>query len=160
MNRNRIIEKRMKELRPSQVDEEVSNGSLEHKLIWHYLTNSADLPLHHRRSLDQYGYPTLASTSARDNDQVLYKRTKPVTTKPIKTNLVEMMERHNIRPPLNLKGPTGSQADGTSKVLMVDQLWCWILDSGKLFLFSYLIRLEFCLLQPFAFMPFLHLDIN
>src|SRR6266487_3997130 len=52
----------------------VSKGhSLEQKLIWQYLFDASDLPLHIRRTLDQYGYPSLDNTSRRDKDQVVYK---------------------------------------------------------------------------------------
>jgi hypothetical protein len=56
------------------IEQEVAKGcSVERKLIWKYL--AAEAPLHHRRTLDQFGYPHLSSTRIRDGDQMLYKRT-------------------------------------------------------------------------------------
>ncbi|KAK8102512.1 hypothetical protein PG984_015658 [Apiospora sp. TS-2023a] len=60
----------------------------------------ADPPLHIRRTLDQYYFVTLDDTSQRDKDQVVYRGT------------------------LDKKRETKSQ----SRVVMVDQLWLWILD--------------------------------
>lgn len=57
-----------------------------------------DPPLHMRRTLAQYYFPTL-NTSERDKDQVVYRETKP-----------------------------SRGYYGKSRVVMVDQLWMWILD--------------------------------
>jgi len=43
--------------------------STERKLICQYLYNSAKLPLHIRRTLDQFGYPNLEDTKERDLDR-------------------------------------------------------------------------------------------
>lgn len=59
-----------------------------------------DPPLHIRRTLDQYYFLTLADTSARDKDQVVYRGTKDGKS----------FHTRNTR------------------VVMVDQLWMWILD--------------------------------
>ena len=48
--------------------------SLESRVIWEYIGH--DPPLNARRTLDQYGYPSLRDTYARDDDQMLYKLTK------------------------------------------------------------------------------------
>lgn len=63
-----------------------------------------DPPLHIRRTLDQYYFVTLDDTSQRDKDQVVYRGT------------------------LDQKRETKSQ----SRVVMVDQLWLWILDDSML----------------------------
>jgi hypothetical protein len=42
---------------------------MEHKVTWRYL--SYDPPLNTRRTLDQFGYPNLLDTRARDDDQML-----------------------------------------------------------------------------------------
>ncbi|KAI1752983.1 hypothetical protein F4782DRAFT_540010 [Xylaria castorea] len=59
---------------------------------------SAEAPLHIRRTLDQYYFPTLEDTSARDRDQVVYRGTKY----------------------------------GTPRVVMVDQLWLWIINDNTI----------------------------
>lgn len=72
--------------------------SPDEKLILAYMFD--DIPLHFRRTLDQYYYYTLPTTEARDTDQVIsryFEKTWP--------------EDENL-------------------VLMVDQLWLWILDEG------------------------------
>lgn len=58
-----------------------------------------DLPLHIRRTLDQYYFVALDNTSERDKDQVVYRGT---TSK--------------------------DSRDFNRRVIMVDQLWMWILD--------------------------------
>lgn len=66
------------------------------------LCHAEDITFHIRRTLDQYGFPTL-DTAARDRGQV-----------------VERFSR--------------SQADekwATNRMLMVDQLWLWVLDDRE-----------------------------
>lgn len=73
----------------------------DEKLILAYMFD--EIPLHFRRTLDQYYYYTLPTTEARDVDQVVsryFEKTWP-----------EEEENENL-------------------VLMVDQLWLWILDKG------------------------------
>lgn len=148
MARSRLIAKRLSQKSSCPVDPSIKDDSLEHKLLWFYLNNSADLPLHHRRSLDQYGYPHLVNTRARDEDQVLYKRSKftgttwmndRATTKAWKkSHLAELMERERLQVrsfKSKQKRPIGALADlwsnnNDSKVLMIDQLWCWVVDHG------------------------------
>ena len=43
-------------------------------MIWQFLGH--DPPINCRRTLDQFGYPSLLDTRARDDDQMLYKMTK------------------------------------------------------------------------------------
>ena len=101
-----LIKRRLEDMRARPVDTDVANGrSMESKLIWQYLTSN--LPLHCRRTLDQFGYPSLRNTASRDADQVLYRRTKLITSM------------------------YGALEDVVAKVLMVDQLWLWILDGGE-----------------------------
>jgi hypothetical protein len=63
-----------------------------------------DPPLHIRRTLDQSYFLTLDDTAARDKDQVVYRATKQGKS----------IYCRNTR------------------VVMVDQLWLWILDGSKL----------------------------
>lgn len=59
-------------------------------------------PLHARRTLDQSYYWKLQNTDGRDEDQVVYRETKQ-----------------------------GKNILRTSRVIMVDQLWLYILDDSK-----------------------------
>ncbi|KAL9098317.1 MAG: hypothetical protein Q9163_006008 [Psora crenata] len=101
----------------------ISSPSMEHKLIWQCLT--LERPLHCRRTLDQYGYPSLLNTSVRDHDQILWKRTRldaenmPKVRRGSAQNFVEGTARQ----------PTSVSRNHVAKVLMVDQLWLWIVDN-------------------------------
>lgn len=102
--RAKIIKRRRKQPHARPVDKEVATGhSMEHKLIWQHLTSA--WPVHSRRTLDQYGYPTLRDTTVRDGDQILYKRTK------LKTDSDAIQTKENPkklnRPPKS--SPTGNQ---------------------------------------------------
>lgn len=142
MARNRLIKKRVNQSRPYPLDPNITYGCLEHRLIWYYLNNSADLPLHHRRSLDQYGYPHLSSIQARDEDQVLHKRTRildrPAPKDGKTSHIAELWERERRHSKINKIKTSRKDKDVAkqprkerdSKVLMVDQLWCWVADEG------------------------------
>ena len=129
---------------------------MEHKLLWQYLVSSAGLPIHHRRSLDQYRYPTLRTTAARDDDQVLHKRTQPSIIESLSDDrIVKATKSQNpfgkyantsTRLLAKTRGRSDSMKQGRrthqvtnvrhedrSKVLMVDQLWCWVADGGQWF---------------------------
>lgn len=60
-------------------------------------------PLHMRRTLDQYYYWTVANTTAQDQNQVV---------------------GHGTR--------SSNDPEATGRVVMVDQLWMWILDESEL----------------------------
>jgi hypothetical protein len=60
-------------------------------------------PLHIRRTLDQFYFTTLDDTAARDKDQVVYRETRAGRS------------FHTLN----------------TRVVMVDQLWLWILDNSK-----------------------------
>lgn len=60
-------------------------------------------PLHSRRTLDQSYYWKLPNTDGRDQDQVVYRETKE-----------------------------GKNISRTTRVVMVDQLWMYILDDSEL----------------------------
>ncbi|KAL9126034.1 MAG: hypothetical protein Q9217_004855 [Psora testacea] len=102
--------------------------SIEHKLIWQYLT--LDRPLHCRRTLDQYGYPSLRHTTVRDHDQILWKRTK-LDAENIPSSQSKVPLRSVQTSSKGTRGqclPTGCSRDHVAKVLMVDQLWLWVVD--------------------------------
>jgi hypothetical protein len=68
--------------------------------------------LHPRRTLDQYYYPSLQETSARDADQTLSKWTGS-----------------------NIPQDGKDRAGDDSLLVMVDQLWCWVLDAKTILSF-------------------------
>jgi hypothetical protein len=72
----------------------------DEKLILAYMFD--DVPLHFRRTLDQYYYYNLLTTEARDTDQVVTRYFEKTLRDKSDENLL----------------------------LMVDQLWLWILDEG------------------------------
>lgn len=75
IKRRDIIGKRLAQGRSKPVPLAVaSNASLEQRVIWEFLGH--DPPINCRRTLDQYRYPSLQDTRARDDDQMLYKMTK------------------------------------------------------------------------------------
>lgn len=125
-----VIEKRRKQGHSHPIDREVVEGrSIENKLIWQYL--SSERPIHCRRTLDQYGYPSLRNTAVRDADQILYKRTK--TDKAASS--AKDPPKKSWHPGRSSSGRKDQSApeDISAKVLMVDQLWLWVIDAGKCF---------------------------
>lgn len=109
--------------------EEMSNYR-DKKLFQKYLHH--DPPLHPRRTLDQAYYWTLDRTNARDRDQVVYRSTKPGT-------FHEYNEKYDEKKggywPDHEDLPSGQDCHEchanirkVSRVVMVDQLWMWILD--------------------------------
>ena len=128
-----IIKKRSEQAHARPVDPEIARSpSITHKLIWQHLTS--DRPVHCRRTLDQYGYPSLRNTAVRDADQILYKRTKRKSEAesskepPVKEKL---SSRSSAGPKRRLNGDD----DNDAKVLMVDQLWLWIMDKQTVITF-------------------------
>jgi hypothetical protein len=105
--RSERLERRKKRIqRIVKVAEEESCTSDE-KLILAYMFD--EVPLHFRRTLDQYYYYNLLTTEARDTDQVVSRYFKKIWPEKENENLL----------------------------LMVDQLWLWILDEGLRFPFFY-----------------------
>jgi hypothetical protein len=124
--------------------------SLEFKVIWEYI--GFDPPLHFRRTLDQFGYPSLRDTYARDDDQILYKLTKdeptqrvPLFQSPARPGGPPKGTPRSQIPPgaTHIKVAETSDEDSNSddmsqgadvmdgKVIMVDQLWLWAIDKSK-----------------------------
>ncbi|KAI5921922.1 hypothetical protein F4810DRAFT_307955 [Camillea tinctor] len=97
------------------------------KLLRKYLTSSS--PLHPRRTLDQAFYWTLKSTRQRDRDQVVYRGT---TALPNDFHTYDHeKEKWTEHEDFEIKGPCGeckANIQKVSRVIMVDQLWMWILD--------------------------------
>lgn len=118
--------------------------------------------MHLRRTLDQYYYSHLADTNFRDGDQVVMRQFNENTKKlklkddPKYKRLQEIREREeeianasfwsrtvkkaSTTRPMKLKEVTSQlleieQApyrDANSPVLMVDQLWLWLIDESSL----------------------------
>jgi hypothetical protein len=99
----------------------------EEQLLKEFLHSNP--PYHPRRTLDQSYYWTLQSTKKRDRDQVVYRGTAP--------NKEFMHKMHCKAKKGDL--PCGQCWDDIRKVprlVMVDQLWLWILDGSKHYQFS------------------------
>ncbi|KAJ5142587.1 Mitochondrial substrate/solute carrier [Penicillium bovifimosum] len=119
IQRRKVVEDRLHQGRSRPVPGRISKASLEAQLIWTYL--GCEPPVHFRRTLDQYGYPNLRSTVARDDDQMLWKRTR----RPARID-------EQLREYLNSTQDDPDTVDADEfmdgNVLMVDQLWVWIVD--------------------------------
>ena len=139
--RTAVINRRRKQAHAHPIAKDIALGrSMEHKLIWQHLTS--DRPIHCRRTLDQYGYPSLRNTSVRDADQILYKRTKfdndaiPPKESKLKHKNRSTARRQSIAAGIsNDANAAAATADDTAKVLMVDQMWLWIIDNQTVITF-------------------------
>ncbi|CAG8893388.1 unnamed protein product [Penicillium egyptiacum] len=120
IQRRKVVEDRLNQGRSRPVPGRISKASLEAQLIWTYL--GCEPPVHFRRTLDQYGYPNLRSTMARDDDQMLWKRTRRPAR--IDEQLKQYLQSAQDDP--DTEENVGEFMDGN--VLMVDQLWLWIVD--------------------------------
>ena len=128
-----IIKKRSEQAHARPVIAEIARSkSMVHKIIWQHLTS--DRPVHCRRTLDQYGYPSLRNTAVRDADQILYKRTKP---KPSAESSQQppVKEKLSSRSSAGRRNGSSGNDDNAAKVLMVDQLWLWIMDNQTVITF-------------------------
>ncbi|KAM0340845.1 hypothetical protein ACHAPU_010261 [Fusarium lateritium] len=147
IRRRELILQRLGHGRARPVPESVAKSdSLEAQVIWEFLGH--DPPLNCRRTLDQYGYPSLRDTRSRDDDQMLYKLTKERTFAPgIGPGLHGQMSNSSSG-----SSGSGSRRSKTSShngedeadtedtilngnILMVDQLWLWAIDSHTLLSF-------------------------
>jgi hypothetical protein len=93
---------------------------IEEKLIHEYLHKKP--PLHPRRTLDQSYYGKLKDTATRDRDQVVYRATTPVGH--------DCQE--NIDKDDRWRKCRQCQEDSRKvpRLIMVDQLWLWVLDES------------------------------
>ncbi|KAI8959067.1 hypothetical protein F5Y11DRAFT_350915 [Daldinia sp. FL1419] len=155
VKRRNIIRRRMDQGRARPVPRDVAElESLDSRVIWQYIGH--DPPLNTRRTLDQYGYPALRDTYARDDDQMLYKLTKERIAIPFKRKR-DMYHVGDGKEPISALSP-GSRLMSTAdtlktadtatykeesdselendiidgNVLMVDQLWLWAVDTTTL----------------------------
>ncbi|RSM19849.1 hypothetical protein CDV31_001207 [Fusarium ambrosium] len=144
IRRRELILERLSHGRAHPVPESVAKSdSLETQVIWEFL--GYDPPLNTRRTLDQYGYPSLRDTRSRDDDQMLYKLTKERTCLPGLGPGLQGQVSDSSAGSGSRKSKASSQ-DGENEedpedvilngnVLMVDQLWLWAIDSHTLLSF-------------------------
>lgn len=145
-----IMTRRLAHGRSRPVPEDIASlDSLELRMMWEYLGH--DPPLNCRRTLDQFGYPSLKDTYARDDDQMLYKLTKKDTPRHSfvgKTwrddeSIKSLVERYSVGTKLlhetieKEKVVAASESDSDHEeelrdgnLLMVDQLWLWAIDTS------------------------------
>lgn len=101
---------------------EAMDSHPDNQLIYKYLHQEP--PLHPRRTLDQSYYGALKNTQARDRDQVVYRATTP---------------QHHGCVKNEQDGKCAQCQDDVRmlpRVIMVDQLWMWILDESRWLLTS------------------------
>ena len=152
VERRAVVTRRLEQGRVRPIHKNIAESeSFESKMIWKYI--GAEPPFHCRRTLDQYGYPNLRSTKARDDDQMLWKRTRPKSSTLITTSSTpheENFQDHQtslendrsqrIRRIFTKRyqenddeasqkiGKKAQAKNQGGNVLMVDQLWLWALD--------------------------------
>lgn len=146
VKRRALVRKRIEQGRSRPVPQQVSKlASQEIQVLWQYLGH--DPPINARRTLDQFGYPSLLDTTARDDDQMLYKMTKERRPKSnIGTNHTadRQSDITRMRRPADEKDAVDENNDDSDNpidsdpmtyddvldgnVLMVDQLWLWVID--------------------------------
>lgn len=103
-------------------------------------------PLHIRRTLDQSYFSTVEDTAARDTDQVVYRQTRARKQKhqdgeerdniTLKEGQLDGSSDTAVGSPSTSASDTRTKKDlvklvGITRVVMVDQLWMWILGDGK-----------------------------
>jgi len=116
---------------------EAMDGYTDEKLLEKYLLTTP--ALHPRRTLDQSYHWALKETQRRDRDQVVYRATAPHS---------KHSHRACSKKNTNSSSPCSQCRANIKKVprvVMVDQLWMWILDNSK-WLFS-----TWCLPQAISF---------
>ena len=129
-----VIKRRLRQAHARPIAKDVALGSsVEHKLIWQHLTSNR--PMHCRRTLDQYRDPSLRDTSVRDRDQILYKRTRTDVDAPSpkEDNLkpeYRFLEQQSVAAGADTGSSNGDvPIEVDAKVLMVDQMWLWVIDN-------------------------------
>jgi hypothetical protein len=150
VKRRALIKARVKQGRARPIPKKVAGlDSLELKILWQFLGH--DPPVNSRRTLDQFGYPGLLDTRARDDDQMLYKMTKQRCDHPHDSIYTydtgkdlddsENVEENGGSPGTSQPEPgsddSGSESEEEEEsdvldgnVLMVDQVWLWVVDNG------------------------------
>lgn len=102
----------------------------------------AQAPLHPRRTLHQYRYGTLKMTEKLDKTQVVYRRTAPLTEYLHHPACKEQDRRKCQHAHCEEKTPRFrycrqcfSDSQKLPRLIMVDQLWLWVLDESELSLY-------------------------
>ncbi|KAI1391630.1 uncharacterized protein F4822DRAFT_427486 [Hypoxylon trugodes] len=133
VRRRNILKRRAEHGRARPVPKDISElESLDSRVIWEYIGH--DPPLNTRRTLDQYGYPALRDTYARDDEQMLYKLTKEKATLPF-TQFIRKPGAYRNVDGANRKMKDDSKLEDElldGNVLMVDQLWLWAVNMTTL----------------------------
>ncbi|ODA83503.1 hypothetical protein RJ55_02017 [Drechmeria coniospora] len=151
IRRRDLILRRLDTGRSRPVPESVAKSdSLELQVVWEFLGH--DPPVNCRRTMDQYRYPSLRDTRSRDDDQMLYKLTKERTCAARdqdrslygqtstagsgsakggrQSSSASMGWRERL---MGKNGADDGDDAGSSvlngNVLMVDQLWLWVIHS-------------------------------
>ncbi|KAI0883125.1 uncharacterized protein GGS22DRAFT_36216 [Annulohypoxylon maeteangense] len=158
VRRRNLIKRRMEHGRARPVPKDIAElDSIDSRVIWEYIGH--DPPLNTRRTLDQYGYPSLRETYARDDEQMLYKLTKEKLPIPFMRKW-DVYHSEDSKGPLSALSPSSRLASATKmfksqetasqkgegdanlednlldgNVLMVDQLWLWAVDTTTLMTF-------------------------
>jgi hypothetical protein len=149
-------------------------GSTEENLLRQYGASACKLPLHTRRTLDQFNTPDLATTKDRDGDQVIFRwqRDEWLYNRPVKEKEKKQLENreknkrskwlfflrndNQKQKSLDKREKYGQTEDKIRswglepkeedeeglkvaqkhfKILMVDQLWCWVLNTDNVITF-------------------------
>ncbi|KJZ73934.1 hypothetical protein HIM_06602 [Hirsutella minnesotensis 3608] len=157
IRRRNLISMRLGYARARPVPETVAKSDLlELQVIWEYLGH--DPPINCRRSLDQFAYPSLRDTRSRDDDQMLYKLTKDRGCVDPESEANRDLRTQGSSAGTS-SDKAGSASSTTSKgwrerlmrktggnvldvpeedlvrngnVLMIDQLWLWVLQTHTL----------------------------
>lgn len=135
LQRQNVVRKRMSQGCSWPIPEDVfrDDTPLENKVIWDFLDH--DTPLNCRRTLDQYRYPFVRDTRARDDDQMLYKMTKEMVYALSDDSDGEAQEKERggeiDRYYESLGGEETADSILDGNILNVDQLWLWTNDNGK-----------------------------
>jgi hypothetical protein len=91
---------------------------LDEKLYFKHL--HTDSPLHPRRTLDQSYYKTLKNTQQRDRDQVVYRSSALRSHECVRKSSMDRCTECN------------EDVRNVPRIIMVDQLWLWILDESMI----------------------------
>lgn len=94
---------------------------IEGNLILEYLHKKP--PLHPRRTLDQSHYVGLKDTGSRDRDQVVYRATVPGEH--------DCEDNRDLSDPWMRCKQCQEDSRKVPRLIMVDQLWLWILDESR-----------------------------
>jgi hypothetical protein len=146
IRRRNLIFQRLTRGRSLPVPHDVATSeSMELQVIWEFLGH--DPPINCRRTLDQFGYPSLRDTRGRDDDQMLYKLTKErgcrygehqsaMYPQSLDSRTVSYGSHGSWRDALNgleavHDDEEEEEDDGVrnGNVLMVDQMWLWVIHS-------------------------------